>query len=150
MKKVFLMVILTLGSLSANAGFECTQKNGHLKVTVVPSTKEGENYSQSNQPDPLAFNANPVDSVITIHGDELEKLQVIGQLQVFPTRVGSFYNYKIADSEVAFSITERTHFSSPVDCQTSRRITCDIEWISTFTGNLQLKGESYDLDCKKF
>ncbi|MCB0394573.1 MAG: hypothetical protein KDD25_08435 [Bdellovibrionales bacterium] len=128
------MVLMSIGQ-TAKAGFDCSNASGGPEVV----TEHLEEISFSFKDDPAR---------IKIVTEENQEIQMTGFVTHLSTRVGSHYNYKLPVDGLQFYVNESVKVVHNPGCKPGGRVTCDFDWITTFTGKLSLNGISYELDCK--
>lgn len=126
-------VFLLYGSFS-QAGFECKQSAGQVRVMAVHDGAISSSESKSGK--------------LTITTSEFDMVELDAQIKNIPTRVGGRYIYKLPIESISFSISEFTSLITNPGCRPGRRMTCDYEWSSSYVGYLTFNGKSYELSCQ--
>ncbi len=132
--KTIIMGILLLSGSFSHAGFECQEGAGLVNVTAV------------HEQNAYAFLTYPAKVVISTSAKE--EVQMSAQVSTRNTRVGSQYHYKVPVDGIHFSVSEFSNLVKAPGCKPGGRITCDLDWSSTYVGYLTLNGKSYELDCQ--
>lgn len=124
--KIIITALLLLSGGLSRADFECKDATGLL--SVIADSKSG---------------AGKV--AITTEKDEI---QMSAHVDESPTRVGSYYSYKLPIDGVSFSVSEQIAYEIINGCKQGGRATCDYDWSTSYKGYLTLNGKSYGLSCK--